>query len=288
VIKSKKELPYSRNKVNIVDCGFPLVALAIGVESNRCRMGLEENYRLAWEELRTVTDLESLSGYLQKLLAPYGLTHAVYHSSHTPGRIAEEPLLVLTYTQAWIDRYISQNYFRIDPVVAAGSVGRLPFDWSSLPRHDPAARKFFGEAGEFGVGRHGLTIPIRGDNNERALFSVTSNMLEAEWKGLLPEFIRDFNTIAYYIHDRAIEFRDPENAEKKFLKNDSVDFLTARERQCLAAYAKGRNVERIADDLKISVRVVRMHLYSAQHRLRALNIPHAVAKAVAVGIVTEL
>jgi hypothetical protein len=38
----------------------------------------------------------------------------------------------------------------------------FPIDWAELPRAQPEAIRFFGEAAEHGVGPNGMTNPVRG------------------------------------------------------------------------------------------------------------------------------
>jgi hypothetical protein len=65
---------------------------------------------------------------------------------------------------------VEQDYFRIDPVVIAGRNRFLPIDWLTVEHDKPEARHLFAEAESYGVGRHGITLPIRGPAGERALF----------------------------------------------------------------------------------------------------------------------
>ena len=57
---------------------------------------------------------------------------------------------------------MEQDYFRIDPVVIAGRNRFLPIDWLTVEHDKPEARHLFAEAESYGVGRHGITLPIRG------------------------------------------------------------------------------------------------------------------------------
>jgi LuxR family quorum sensing-dependent transcriptional regulator len=61
--------------------------------------------------------------------------------------------------------------------------------------------------------------------------------------------------------------------------------LTPRERECLHWAAQGKTFQEISMILGISFGVVRQHLDKARLRLDAVNLTHAVAIAVAAGLV---
>jgi len=98
-----------------------------------------------------------------------------------------------------------------------------------------AARHFFAEADRFGVGRHGISLPIRGANGERAIFSVTSDVTEQAWTTQRVVCLRDLQMIGHLVHDRAIRVAGFSLALPK-------SPLSGREVQCLEAirYPIGR------------------------------------------------
>jgi hypothetical protein len=69
---------------------------------------------------------------------------------------------------------------------------------------NPQIRRIFGEATDFGLGRQGLTIPIRGRGPEVALFSVNSDLPNKEWADLKKESMRDLQLLAHYFHQMVI------------------------------------------------------------------------------------
>ena len=119
--------------------------------------------------------MDGLASILVDWRSESGVAHLVYHATHVPSCEQPNPVLLLTYDDAWVKRYVEQSYFSIDPVVIAGRHAVLPIDWMTVEHATPEARHFFAEAESFGVGRHGFTLPIRGPAAERALFTVTTN-----------------------------------------------------------------------------------------------------------------
>ena len=58
-----------------------------------------------------------------------------------------------------------------------------------------------------------------------------------------------------------------------------------REEQCLIWAARGKTYQEIADILSLSLGSVKTHLDTARHKLRCINLTHAVGVAVATGVI---
>jgi DNA-binding CsgD family transcriptional regulator len=221
-----------------------------------------------------ISTVEQLHAFVREILQAYDLKHAVYYSPGLKGEVEVNPFLLLTYDQGWVQRYFEADYLTIDPVVSEGFSGLLPIDWSGFDRRSPRVKQLFGESLEFGIGRQGLTFPIRGPKGEAALFSVTSELPDDEWAEAKRTYVRDLQILAHTVHAKAMPLAGAPDADYRTK-------LTPRERECLTWSAVGKTSEDIATILGISEGVVRIHLRSAQHKLNCLNRTHSVAKALA-------
>jgi DNA-binding CsgD family transcriptional regulator len=137
----------------------------------------------------------------------------------------------------------------------------------------------FGEAKEAGVGRHGLTFPVRGPlHGIWALFTATSSESDLEWAGRRYALMRDLALIANYVHQLAYKLHGDEAP---------VDLaaITKREIEALECAAEGKTVADTAILMRIPDVAVRAHLESARHKLQALNSVHAVTKALREGLI---
>ena len=229
-------------------------------------------------KLDAVKYFEEGSSLLLSAAASYGLKHVAYLGINLPriGRTA--PFYSATYTSDWCKHYEHSDYVDVDPVVRLGLTGLLPIDWNSFDYSNPLIRRVFGEAGEFGLGRQGLTIPIRGRGPEVALFSVNSDLPDKEWADLKRETMRDLQLLAHYFHHMVIRVEGGQMPHYEAL-------LSRREKECLQWAAAGKTIWETSQILKISERAVRLYLDIARHKLDCLNKTQAVAKAVALGIV---
>ncbi|OWK21397.1 hypothetical protein AJ88_23075 [Mesorhizobium amorphae CCBAU 01583] len=141
-------------------------------------------------------------------------------------------------------RYIDKRFFDIDPVLPHGLRAVTLVDWKEIDLSAKAVRTFFGEAREHGVGKHGVTIPVRGVDGDRGILSVTSNENAAVWQAFLKSEVPDFQHLAGEFHNAVsrIQGRRPLHQTA----------CSDREIECLKWYARGEKVKRIAEILSLS------------------------------------
>ncbi len=183
---------------------------------------------------------------------------------------------IVTYSPEWQSRYFLKQYVNIDPVIAHGSNALLPFDWEVVPRDNPSSRGFFEDAVNFGMGRNGLSIPVR---NRRGIFSLVSFSSEhshAEWLAYKSANMARLQLLSVLIDSAA-------NKSGKLPARGVT--LSRREEQCLIWAARGKTYQEIADILDLSFGSVKSHLDTARHKLHCINLTHAVAVAVASGAI---
>jgi len=215
---------------------------------------------------------------LRTALTNFGLEHIAYAAINLPGVAHDEPLVAVTYAAEWQRHYLQAGYVNVDPIVQAGMGGILPVDWDTIDRSNPLIVRFFGEAQEFKIGSKGLSFPVRGRHGEFALFSVTSALPDSEWQKLKKDYMRDFMVLAYYFHSWAMKAEGIEDGEMS-------GRLSAREKDCLRWRAMGKSDWEIGQILAISERTIKFHLECARSKLGATNTVHAVARAMAHGLV---
>jgi DNA-binding CsgD family transcriptional regulator len=236
------------------------------------RSEADEAYLASVNSLQTITEKQKIQTWLTALAEKFDFKSVAYFASNVPQLASEHPYLVVTYSDEWVNHYKLENYESIDPVLAKGFSSLLPIDWDQLDRSSNKCRKLFGEASEHGIGSQGLTIPIRGRMEERALFSITKNTSRRNWESDVGWMMRDFQSIAHHFH-------------QMILKNEGVKLaeisLAPREVDCLRWVAGGKTSSEIAIILSLSPRTVEYYVNSAKTKLGVTNITQAVTKAMA-------
>jgi DNA-binding CsgD family transcriptional regulator len=221
---------------------------------------------------------QDLEQTLRAISADIGVAHIAY-MRFAPDKSSDASLLTshATYSFQWQTRYFLKQYLVIDPVVAHGSKAILPFDWGDdLPRDNPAIQAFFADALAHGVGRNGVSVPVRNRRGVYSLVSFTSDHSKQEWQ----EFKRS-NMVKLQLISVLID-----SAASVNLKLSSQPIkLSKREEQCLIWAARGKTYQDISDILNISFGSVKSYLDTARHKLNCANLTHAVGVAIATGVI---
>ncbi len=183
---------------------------------------------------------------------------------------------ISTHTKIWQTRYFLKRYALVDPIVRHGSAAILPFDWDTLPIDTPETVKFFADARRHGVGRNGLSIPVRNRKNTHSVVSFSNDAPRDEWENFKSGSMVFLQQLCALIDSAAsIELDLPKNPVQ----------LSLREEQCLVWAARGKTYQEVADILGLSAGSVKTHLDTARHKLHCINLTHAVGVAVATGVI---
>ncbi len=226
------------------------------------------------EELERADDIDALNEVIFRLRDLFALDHMVYHWVDSAG----DQYGCGTYSDAWRDRYLEQNYLRIDPVIVGCFQRFHPADWKQLDWSGKAAKAFQREALDYGVGNQGFSVPIRGPNGQFALFTVSHNCDDATWVQITETHRRSLLLIAHEFNRKALEFepnRQPDQAQS----------LSPREVDAMTLLAMGYSRAQVADTLTISEHTLRVYIESARFKLGAMNTTHAVARAMSRGLI---
>lgn len=219
----------------------------------------------------TLDALQRASEELRDILA---IAHIIYHWVDTSGR----EFGCGTYSLAWQERYSSRKYQRIDPVVRACTQLFHPTDWKALDWSSKPVKAFLAEAIEYGLGRQGYTIPIRGPNGQFALFTANHECSDAEWLRLTETHRDMLILISHCFNKKALEL-EADRAPQP------VAALSPRELDAMTLLAAGLSRAQIAQNLSISEHTLRVYIEGARFKLGAANTVHAVASALSRGLI---
>ena len=238
------------------------------------RMGMALDADAVLERLEEARTLADLQGIVTALRDGLGVRHVVYRWVSADG----EQYGCGTHDPAWVRRYVERDYLRVDPVVAGCFQRFHPVDWKRLDWSAPRARAFRQDAIPPGVGRQGFSVPIRGPGGQFALFTVSDDRGDEAWAAFVRQRQRVLILIAHSLNRKALEIggaRSPGPA--RALSPREVDALTF----LAMGYARGQ----VAGMLSISEHTLRAYIESARFKLGALNTTHAVARALAEGMI---
>jgi len=193
-----------------------------------------------------------------------GFSFAACSSHVDPLRPPADAVMMVDYPTAWLERFSSQNYARLDPVFRAARQQTLPFQWSDKRfRVGLSAEQLLilNEAAEIGLA-DGITIPIHAPD---ALPASCSLVIGPD--GVDPLNAQKAHWYAVYAHECARRLRLA-NAPAKPL-------LSPRERQCVQLLGQGKDDGAMAIILGLSEHTVHnivrraMNKYGVASRVQA-------------------
>ncbi len=225
--------------------------------------------------IQQVTTLEALQSAIVGLRDELDVEHLIYHSVNSTG----QQYAALTYSPDWVNRYISEDYNRIDPVVRGCYQRFQPVDWKHLDWSGRAVRNFMGEAISAGVGHQGYSVPIRGPRGQFAMFTVSDRKSDIDWQKFTEHFSVSMILTAHFVNQKALELERGTHPQQ-------LRMLSPRERDALTFLAMGMNRAQASAGMSISEHTFRDYIESAREKLGAQNTTHAVARAIAMGVVT--
>ncbi len=225
------------------------------------------------EGMQQTSSLDELQGQIVGLRDVLDVEHLVYHSVNSTG----QQYAALTYSLDWVDRYLEQDYARVDPVVQGCYRRFHPVDWKRLDWSGKQVRDFMGEAQDAGVGQQGFSVPIRGPSGQFALFTVSDRRGDDAWQKYTETHVRDLILVAHFVNQKALEIERG---------SDKADFqkLSPREVDALTMLAMGYSRGQAAESLSISEHTLRVYIESARFKLGASNTTHAVARGLTLGL----
>ena len=235
---------------------------------------MAQGYETFFTTLEQADRLEQIQDLVVGLRDTLAVDHCVYHWVSADG----EQYGFGTYSPAWAQRYVDKEYLRVDPVILGCFQRFHPVDWKRLDWSGKAARNFRLDAVEHGIGNQGYSIPIRGPNGQFALFTVSHNCDDPTWETFTSTHQRDLILIAHYLNQKALEI-------EKGRAPEPVRSLSPRETDALTFLAMGYGRGQVAEMLSISEHTLRAYIESARFKLSASNTTHAVAKALAEGLI---
>lgn len=187
------------------------------------------------------------------------------------------PTIINTFAPEWINLYHTNDYARVDPAISETLRRRLPYVWDAESPYlhlDEEQRRFFSVAHDFNVMR-GLTIPVYGPMGDFAMFSYVSFGTQNAFERLVREFSGQLHLASIYFHQR-ITLADSDDADIE---------LSEREREVLYWAAAGKTSGETATIIGLAEKTVHFHLYKAMQKLEVFSKPHAVAKAILLGLI---
>ncbi|SDI62422.1 LuxR family transcriptional regulator [Paraburkholderia phenazinium] len=174
------------------------------------------------------------------------------------------------YPDAWEDRYVSSNYFAVDPTVRHSLTQSMPLVWQADGQTQNL--EFWEEAAHHGL-RYGWSMPTIARNGPVGLVSMVRSGEPIDPLELVSKEYRMLwlvNAVSGAM-------------QADFAARYAVE-LTSREREALRWSASGKTYVEIGMIMSVDERTVKFHLVNTMRKLNAMNKTEAAVKAAMLGL----
>jgi DNA-binding CsgD family transcriptional regulator len=252
---------------------------------------MPQSFLYRYDPILNAVSVDDLHRAVENLTESMGFS-AFHYGAHAPVRtdgkksrflfdgIDQPSLHMLTnYPDSWAERYRSERYLEVDPLVQHCMRSTLPILWHE--RRQPDSKKvalMFDEARQHGLAT-GVAFSIHGRSREHSIFSLAIANTRQQDKRDLECQIGSAYLLLVHLHEavRRLAFpRDPASCDVR---------LTVRERESLLWVSGGKTSWEIARILGISENTVIFHINNAKRKLDANSRTQAAAKALAAGLI---
>lgn len=210
---------------------------------------------------------------LQEICNRFGLANASYAHIDKARNVVHG---CTTFSENWVRHYVDNDLILADPLIRFGASIIAPVDWTVFDSQ-PEFAPLFDAARTFGVGEHGISVPVINPFGERGVFTVTSNMPRPEWGVLIPNILPPLRHEAQILHLLALDVIDS-------VFSFSLDALSDNEQSILKMLASGLIPSVIARQTGFSSRMVENLTASIRTKLKSRSTEQAVARAVTMGL----
>jgi len=183
------------------------------------------------------------------------------------------------FPREWVDRYVDDRLYTIDPIPELARRTAEPFLWSDTARMTELLDKqaAYLDALDTTVTGDGVAIQVFGPNMRHGYFGFGFSAPKAQ---ITPAKMAEFQIVAQLLHLRACTLIEASNSAEVA--------LSPREREVLGWMAQGKSKSVIAQILDVSVHTVDTLVRRIFRKLEVVDRTTAVLKAVNLGLIQSM
>lgn len=229
----------------------------------------------------TISEIDlncSVQEAVQKIADFYQVDFVTLHLFRSGEDAQNKPYVRTNYPDAWVSRYLLNDYVRIDPVLRMAEQIAGPFCWSTIT---PQAEQveMMQQAAKHGLGQTGFSVRHVDAIGRRSVLSFNAHDAKGDrtWEAHLPQMRDGLINLAHLMHHLALK--------EIYVEGEDLPKLSPREIECLKWTAEGKAHKDIALILDLSEHTVRGYLKDARMKLDCVTLAQAVSRASSFGLI---
>jgi DNA-binding CsgD family transcriptional regulator len=232
----------------------------------------------ALDAMQRARNLDELRVEMDRFAKAMGFENFAYVLTINGPSLKPQQHVISGFSREWLTHYVSQGYFKVDPVVEQAHKSSLPVIWEDHIFKDSKSDAFWEDARAFGL-RAGVSFTVQEQPGVRGIFSLARDK-PLDLRGLdLAALIGRAQMFASLLHQAVVRIDLPR------LLPEHKAVLTAREQECLKWAADGKTAWEIGQIVGITERTAVFHINNVIQKLGAANKTQAIVRAVALKLV---
>lgn len=222
---------------------------------------------------------EALFRQFDIFVGQYGIDVSSYHivAENLRAIPLETGLVRETFPEDWAEKYIKEQYSKIDPVIDQSRREAIPFHWFDVDQKlklNERQKHFLSELKEAGL-TDGLAVPVFGPKGTMAYFGLgtVGGTIDLEHSDIM-----ELQFACLQTHNRYLEL-------SHVYEETPIKRLSPREKQVLSLVATGLSNNFVAERLSISENTVDTMLRRIFAKLGVNNRISAVLRGVGCGLI---
>ncbi len=227
--------------------------------------------RKALSRLNRASSIEALRDGLADAARQMGFPFVALVQHGGLPRLVERSMVVTNYPAEFVQSYIENHYFIIDPVYEVSYQLDRPFGWDEITNYVELAdhqHALFEEAQGYGI-IHGITVPLQIPSETYASCTFSRPTPIA----ITPSLMTTLQIVAGFAFKTGLYLHHA-------MQGRNVPRLTRREAECTALIALGKTDWEIGEILGIAQTSVRYFISRAKQRYGVFRRSELVARAI--------
>ncbi len=231
--------------------------------------------------IKKVSDLQSLHQECSEVCDLIDIPYFSYTAQIPVSMISPEYVFINNYPEALWKKYKRDNLLLSDPIFRHCIQNLPPILWSNTDSylHSHEDIRFMRRLTQHDL-FEGISFPLRSHKGCVAVVSFASTSTDEDVSDYLESLTSElmlFGTHIYSAVNRLVPYGNSGILEAN---------ISQRERECLLWISEGKTTDAIGKILGISVSTVTFHIQNVARKLNVSNRQQAVARSVALGIVS--
>jgi LuxR family quorum-sensing transcriptional regulator LasR len=209
----------------------------------------------------------------------HGFDKVLFGMSGSRHTRLENAFVQSNYPPKWRERYETERFSHVDPVISHCLTSTLPLVWQPELFRNPSQRALYDEACSHGV-RAGVTFPMHGPNGEFGVLNfATDQMPDAQYVRQVGSILPALALIRDYAFASGVRFCPP-------VASEAAPRLTPRELEVLNWVMVGKSSWEISKITGCSEATVNFHMGNIRQKFNVNTRQQAVVRAISLGLIT--